>query len=110
MAFDGTWGLICETLDLELGTWVVVRSQGQGVSVGRLRAASGDTVGLTDCTHLHRWSGCGRGTGSVYDLIAHPEAKVERSEPVERIVIVGVSDVTPVSEERAIQLSNSPRA
>lgn len=107
---DEAWGLVMEAIDLRVGAPVVVRSVDQGVIVGTLAAAAGRMVALRDATPLHSWTGCGQGTGSVYDLIAHPEAVAIRSEPVSMIVVLNVSDVVPITAERAAQLAAGPRS
>jgi hypothetical protein len=104
---DENWGLLLEAVVVTAGDPVLVRTTGEGVTAGRIAAAAGSSVVLREVVPMWSWSG-GSGTGSLHDLAQDASIQVRRSAILPWAIILDVHSVQPLTEERYVQLRETP--
>ncbi len=87
------------------GKYVLVRTTGAGVHVGRLVSRDGDAVTLTDARRLWRWKGAN--TLHEVALSGVDDTYSRISEPVTEITVLGCHEVITLAEAARENLTRS---
>lgn len=83
------------------GKYVVVRTYSAGVHVGTLGQLAGEQAVLTDARRIWRWEGA----NTLHEVALHGVGKGSRvSEPVGQILLTGVIEIIPTTEDAAANL------
>ena len=85
--------------------YVLVRTTGAGVHVGRLVSRDGDAVTLTDARRLWRW----RGANTLHEVALRgvDDTFTRLSEPVDEITVLGVHELVTLTEAARANLTRS---
>ena len=90
-----------------IGRKVIIRAENAGVFYGTLTAKEGTEVELTDCRRIWRWVGA----ASISELAFHGVSNKTESRftiPVKQIIITGVIEIIPCSDEAITNIESVP--
>jgi len=96
---------VAQEMNMQLGTFVVVRTYSAGVHCGTLAAQDGKNVTLHDARRIWRW----RGANTLHELALHGAAQdwTRISEPVDHLDLTEAIEVIATSGEAQSNLCNS---
>ena len=87
--------------------YVIIRSTNAGVFAGTLVKKKGDEVELNDARRLWYWSGASSLSELAVRGVAHPD-KCKFPVAVPRIIVLGVIEIIPASEEARASIAAVP--
>lgn len=90
-----------------IGRKVIIRAESAGVFYGTLTAKDGTEVELTDCRRIWLWVGA----ASISELASHGvrnKAESRFTIPVKQIIITGVIEIIPCSNEAITNIESVP--
>ena len=91
---------------MELNKKVIIRSDRAGVFYGTIVRKDGNEVELKDCRRIWYWSGASSLSEVAVSGVDHEDSKI--SVTVESIVILGVIEIIPCTEEAIKNIESVP--